>query len=78
MADAQVSTDSGWQARADAARAQFKAEGVNVSAWARDRGFEPKLVHMVLRGDRPCRFGTSHKIAVATGIKNVVRESETA
>ena len=45
------------------------ANGVNVSAWARDRGFDVNLVHHVLAGRRACMRGTSHAIAVALGIK---------
>jgi gp16 family phage-associated protein len=51
------------------ARQQFIASGTNVSHWARDRGFSLKLVHAILRGDRSCRRGESHRIAVALGIK---------
>lgn len=55
--------------RASTVRARFELEGVNMSDWARERGFSPKLVHQILRGDRPCRRGVSHRIAVALGIK---------
>lgn len=51
-------------------RHRFRAAGVNISAWARDNGFSPKLVHQVLRGGRKCNFGESHRIAVALGIKD--------
>lgn len=51
-------------------RRRFRAEGVNISAWARDHGFSPKLVHQVLRGGRSCNFGESHRIAVKLGLKD--------
>lgn len=50
-------------------RDRLMANGVNVSAWARDRGFDVHLVHHVLAGRRSCMRGTSHAIAVALGIK---------
>lgn len=67
MAAARVSTE--WQDRVTRARAAFEASGTNVSEWARERGFSPKLVAMVLRGDRPCLRGESHRIALALGLK---------
>lgn len=62
------------RARAAAAREQFVASGTNVSEWARERGFSLKLVHSILRGDRSCRRGESHRIAVALGIKREAPE----
>lgn len=50
-------------------RDKLITNGVNVSAWARDRGFDVNLVHHVLAGRRACMRGTSHAIAVALGIK---------
>lgn len=55
--------------RASAMREQFIASGTNVSEWARERGFGLRLVHQILRGERSCRRGESHRIAVALGIK---------
>lgn len=51
-------------------RRRLRAEGVNISAWARDNGFSPKLVHQVLRGGRSCNFGESYRIAVKLGLKD--------
>lgn len=51
-------------------RRRLRADGVNISAWARDNGFSPKLVHQVLRGGRSCNFGESHRIAVKLGLKD--------
>lgn len=60
------------KARALAARAQFVASGTNVSDWARQRGFPIRLVHQILRGERRCIRGESHRAAVALGIKDDV------
>ena len=56
--------------RAAAARARLEAEGIAVTEWSRQHGFNHKLVHMVLTGTRKCRHGESHRIAVALGIKD--------
>nr|WP_316643110.1 DNA-binding protein [uncultured Roseateles sp.] len=48
---------------------RFRAEGVNVRAWAIERGFHPGLVYSVLRGERKCVRGQSHQVAVALGLK---------
>lgn len=56
--------------RAARVRDDFSARGVNVSEWARARGFDPGLVHQILRGERRCTWGKSHRIAVALGIKD--------
>ncbi|RZF64298.1 DNA-binding protein [Sphingomonas populi] len=55
--------------RALAARYRFEASGTNISEWARERGFSISLVQSVLAGNRACRRGESHAIAVALGIK---------
>lgn len=57
------------KSKAAIVRDRLMADGVNVSAWARDRGFDVNLVHQVLAGRRTCIRGTSHAIAVALGIK---------
>ncbi|MEH3098850.1 DNA-binding protein [Sphingomonas adhaesiva] len=56
--------------RAMVVRAQFEASGTNISEWARERGFRLQMVHQILRGERPCLRGESHRIAVALGIKD--------
>ena len=71
MSAAQVSTvQAPLRDRARAVHAQFEASGTNISEWARTRGFSPKLVAEVLRGDRRCLRGDSHRVAVALGIKD--------
>ncbi|KTT72636.1 hypothetical protein [Sphingomonas endophytica] len=64
-----TTTDDSLRQRAIARRGELVAEGVNISEWARVHGFTVSLVHNVLSGGRSCRFGKSHKIAVALGIK---------
>ncbi len=51
------------------AREKFEMTGTSVSEWARARGFSAILVYQVLDGQRKCRRGQSHKIAVALGLK---------
>jgi gp16 family phage-associated protein len=53
-------------------RAAFNREGKSVTGWAREHGFTPALVFMVLGGKRPCLRGQSHRIAVKLGIKDGV------
>ncbi|MDC7808806.1 hypothetical protein [Sphingomonas koreensis] len=69
MTASRVSNSEEWRQRAVAVRSQFEGSGTIISVWARERGFDPKLVIAILRGDRPCRSGQSHKIAVALGLK---------
>ncbi|WP_390902727.1 DNA-binding protein [Sphingomonas oryzagri] len=51
-------------------REAFRDKGVEVSAWARRNGFNIQLVHMILRGERKCERGQSHRIAVLLGLKD--------
>lgn len=60
--------------RAVARRDEFVASGVNISEWAREKGFNVSAVHNVLGGHRSCRRGASHRIAVALGIKEDPKE----
>ena len=69
MTAARVSTDYGFQARVAAARAGLRDNGVSISAWARENGFNHKSVHAVLSGKRACLYGESFQIAVALGIR---------
>ncbi|NWK96536.1 DNA-binding protein [Sphingobium lactosutens] len=72
MFGAGVTSAEGLKARALAAREQFAASGTNISEWAREKGFSVSLVQSVLSGKRACRYGESHRIAVALGIKENV------
>lgn len=51
------------------ARSDFRKRGITIATWAKENGFEIKLVYAILAGDRKCYRGESHRIAVALGIK---------
>jgi len=51
-------------------RALFEAGGVSVAEWARENGFSSGLVYEVLKGQRKCLRGQSHRIAIALGLKS--------
>lgn len=51
------------------ARSDFRRRGITIATWAKENGFEIKLVYAVLAGERKCYRGESHRIAVALGIK---------
>jgi gp16 family phage-associated protein len=55
--------------RGDKAREALARKGVSISSWAASNGFSTQMVFQVLKGDRKCIRGESHKIAVALGIK---------
>ncbi|WP_434147963.1 DNA-binding protein [Methylocaldum gracile subsp. desertum] len=55
---------------------EFIRKGLSVSEWAKAHGFNRGLVHAVLRGERSCLRGDSHKIAVLLGIKDGVIEDD--
>lgn len=48
---------------------KFRAEGLSVRAWAIAHGFSYELVYQVLKGNRKCLRGQSHKIAKELGMK---------
>lgn len=48
---------------------QFRQQGITVATWAKERGFNPRLVYSILRGDRKCTRGQSHQIAKELGMK---------
>lgn len=62
---------------AQQAKAKLEAQGVSISGWARREGFSVNTVHSILRGNRKCRFGVSHQIAVKLGMKSVVTSDGT-
>lgn len=51
------------------ARAELQRKGITVSEWAVANGFSVAMVFEVLKGNRKCIRGQSHKIAVALGLK---------
>jgi gp16 family phage-associated protein len=50
-------------------KAEFLALGITISQWARERGYTPREVSMVLNGQVKGNYGKSHRIAVQLGIK---------
>lgn len=53
----------------DQIKAEFLAAGITVSGWARDRGYTPREVSLVLNGQVKGRYGKGHEIAVKLGLK---------
>jgi gp16 family phage-associated protein len=47
----------------------FRARGQSVADWAREHGFNSKLVYQVLAGQRKCLRGESYQIAKALNMK---------
>jgi len=52
------------------AKAEFVKRGETIAQWAREHGFDPEHVRAVLYGRAKGKWGESHKIAVALGIKD--------
>lgn len=55
---------------AEQARDALEYRGISITQWAKQHGFSRSLVSAVLHGDRPCRIGASHKVAVLLGMKD--------
>lgn len=53
-------------------RAEFDRCGISIRTWARFHGYPVALVYQVLKGNKPCRIGMSHEIAVRLGLKDGV------
>lgn len=49
--------------------ADFHKVGVSIVDWAREREFNIRLVYSILRGQRKCLRGESHRIAKELGMK---------
>jgi gp16 family phage-associated protein len=45
-------------------------KGISVAELSRQIGYDRMTVYSVLHSEKPCRFGKSHKVAVALGIKS--------
>lgn len=56
------------------ARESLIYRGKSITQWAEEHGFTVDQVRDVLRKDRPCRIGVSHKVAVLMGIKDGIIE----
>ena len=50
-------------------KAEFLANGITISQWARDHNYTPRDVSLVLNGQIKGRYGKGHDIAVKLGIK---------
>ncbi|RJF93004.1 hypothetical protein [Sphingomonas cavernae] len=57
-------------ARLAAAKDRLDRAGISVRNWANQHNFPEALVYTILRGQRRCKRGLSHRIAVALGIKD--------
>lgn len=53
----------------DQVKAEFIRTGTSIAGWARQHNVNRALVGAILNGERACRIGQSHKIAVLLGIK---------
>lgn len=53
----------------DQVKADFQAKGITISQWARDHGYKPREVSLVLNGQVKGNYGKGHDIAVALGLK---------
>lgn len=49
---------------------EIRGRGQTVTGWARKNGFDMRLVRGVIYGQIKGKWGESHKIAVALGIKH--------
>jgi gp16 family phage-associated protein len=58
------------------AREAISRQGKSLTQWAEERGMTLSTVRDVLRKERPCHFGLSHKAAVLLGIKDGVIDEE--
>jgi gp16 family phage-associated protein len=52
------------------ARNAMIRKGISITRWALEHGVTVSQVRDVLRKERPCRIGHSHKVAVLLGIKD--------
>lgn len=53
----------------DQIKAEFRAKGMTTSQWARDHGYSPRDVILVINGISKARYGKGHEIAVQLGLK---------
>jgi len=53
----------------DQIKADFLAKGITISQWARDNGYTPRQVSLVLNGQIKGRYGKGHEIAKKLGLK---------
>ena len=53
---------------------RFRREGIVVSRWAKQQGFNVLTVYEVLNGVKKGNYGEPHRIAVALGLKSEVSD----
>lgn len=56
------------------ARENISRQGKSLTQWAEENSLTLGIVRDVLRKERPCHFGLSHKAAVLLGIKDGIIE----
>ena len=50
----------------------FSKQGKTIASWARENGFTPRDVYLVIGGQNKARYGRGHEIAVKLGLKDGV------
>jgi len=59
-------------------QAWFHENGISVAEWSARHGFSSALVYAVMKGQRKCLRGESHRIAVMLGLKSTEQSLENA
>lgn len=54
---------------ADELKENFAKNGQTLAQWARENGFKPRDVYLVVGGQRKGNYGKGHEIAVKLGLK---------
>lgn len=62
----------------DQVRQRLRLNGVTMTAWAAEHGYDREAVYRVLNGKDKAHFGRAHEIAVALGLKVPDEEPITA
>ena len=57
-------------------QAWFHENGISVADWSAQHGFSSALVYAVMKGNRKCLRGESHRIAVMLGLKGAEQSLE--
>jgi len=55
---------------ADTVKARLRAEGITITQWAREHGYDRVAVYRVLGGQYRGHYGEAHEIAVKLGLKS--------
>ncbi|HFC6684422.1 TPA: DNA-binding protein [Neisseria meningitidis] len=54
---------------ADELKENFAKNGQTLAQWARENGFKPRDVYLVIGGQRKGNYGKGHEIAKKLGLK---------